>query len=161
MSLGRPVHSKPSDLQPDVSLSPLLQVLVLSLDKPKPFMPIFSQAQDLPCQVGSLHLDTCLPIVLSPDPWPSCYSQVPDLIQEPESHRQEAIDSLCCVVLPEQIPEGDSSIWRGSYCPFLTPTGLLPVPETLMVPLLPYGKRVQEEKMGWTQVCETLILLVG
>lgn len=87
----------------------------------EPSMPLSLQAQDLPHPVGSLCPGMCLPIILPPGPRPSHCSQVPDLTRGPESHGQEAIDSLWYVVLSEQIPDGDSSIWRASYCPIPSP----------------------------------------
>lgn len=54
--------------------------------------------------------------VLPPSPWPSHYSQtLPKGLRA--TGKKEVFNSLCCVALSEQIPDGESSIWRDSYGP--------------------------------------------
>lgn len=141
MPPGSPVYAKPSNPQLDVSLFLLLWVLVLLQDMPRTINVTLLTGPGPAMSGGIPPFGKCLPIVLSPGPWPSYNSEVPDLTQEAESHKQEAVDYLGCVGMSEQIPHGNSSIWGDTYDPLQTPTGLFPVPGTLMVLQLPCGKR--------------------
>lgn len=141
MPPGSPVYTKPSNLQLDVSLFPQLRLLVLLQDMPRTIHISLLKSPGPATSGGKPPFGRCLPIVLPLGPWPSYNSQVPDLIQEAESHKHEVVDSLGCVGMSEQIPHGNSSIWGGSYDPLQTFTGLFSVPGTLMVLQLPGGKK--------------------